>query len=38
LARLLGRSFPEWTTLCGASCPTPPLRPPPAPPERLLKK
>jgi hypothetical protein len=37
LARLLGCSFPEWTTLCGASCPTPPLNPPPAPPERLLK-
>ena len=25
LSRLLGRSFPEWTTLYGASCPTPPL-------------
>ena len=38
LARLLGRSFTEWTTLCGASRPAPPLSPPPAPPERLLKK
>jgi hypothetical protein len=37
LAALLGCTFPEWTTLCGASCPTPPLSPPPALPERLLK-